>query len=438
MSKFSELITVVAILVLTVTHASLLRAQTQGTTPTKFIVLLPERFTGWGCVDFGVASAPPLVREGDTLVVRPRPGQVVQTSDKPTILFFHVQAWVEAGGTRQALPYDLVHREVFGGNSGSSVERYCAFYGTVDEAELAGDPPGFPNPPRENAGVSDQERQALIALYKATDGDHWTHRMGWLGPPGTECKWHGVECWSETHNKPQQVMGLDLAQNNLVGTLPEVIGQLTHFTELNLMENTLEGQVPQSAGKLTHLADLNLLGNHLSGMLSQSLIQQWLAGTLRVVGDASLLTDIAEIEYEVDPSALLCGFHRIQINADGHAVRYETRCRNATPDDRTTYCEVKEGKSWGNEFATLAWVLEKNGFFHLNPEYSGNITDAAFVTTRATTNGKLYSVEEYAFGAPFELSVIQLAVEGFASSAVEWEKTTEQPRCPGAWSMQKD
>jgi hypothetical protein len=38
-------------------------------------------------------------------------------------------------------------------------------------------------------------------------------------------------------------------------------------------------------------------------------------------------------------------------------------------------------------------------------------------------------VENYAGGGPFELWVIQTAIEGVASS-IEWEKTTTQPGCP--------
>ena len=139
----------------------------------------------------------------------------------------------------------------------------------------------------------------------------------------------------------------------------------------------------------------------------------------------------------MDATALLCGFHRVELDADGPAIRFETRCRNSTPDDRATYCEVKEGKSSGSGFATLAWVLEKNGFFHLNAEYSATWTDAAFATTRATRNGKQYSVQEYAFGAPFEFSVIRLAIEGFASSIVRWEKTSTRPECPASIVEQK-
>jgi Leucine Rich Repeat (LRR) protein len=42
--------------------------------------------------------------------------------------------------------------------------------------------------------VSPQERQALLALYEATDGNHWKDHTGWLGPAGTECVWYGVSC----------------------------------------------------------------------------------------------------------------------------------------------------------------------------------------------------------------------------------------------------
>jgi hypothetical protein len=40
-------------------------------------------------------------------------------------------------------------------------------------------------------------------------------------------------------------------------------------------------------------------------------------------------------------------------------------------------------------------------------------------------------------GAPFELDVIHLAIEGFASSLVEWDKTSTRPECPTSMAQQK-
>ncbi len=339
MSRVSAVFAALISVLVSLTMMRTLHAQETSTQPPKLIFLLPEHFKGWTCVDFGVTGAPPLPREASSLVVKARAGDVVKTSDKLVGYFIYSEGWVEINGKRRSLPEDVfARRQTPTGDSGETVQRYCVFFGTEDESDAAGSPPGVK--PEPMSGVSTQEREALISLYTATHGDHWIHRVGWLGPPGTECGWHGVECWSHLNTKPQQVTGLDLTENNLVGSVPE------------------------SLGLLTHLEDLTLVGNHLAGQLPTPLIQQWLAGTLRVVGEAGLLTDISKIEYEMEPSALLCGFRRIELDAEGRATRYETRCRNATPDDRTTYCEVKEGKSWGAGFATLAWVLKKNGFFH--------------------------------------------------------------------------
>jgi len=69
-------------------------------------------------------------------------------------------------------------------------------------------------------------------------------------------------------------------------------------------------------------------------------------------------------------------------------MRFTERCRKASPKDRRTFCEVEKGGIWGEEFAMLAWALEKNGYFTLQANYQRNISDSAFVSTRVTRNGK--------------------------------------------------
>jgi hypothetical protein len=315
------------------------------------------------------------------------------------------EAWFEINGQRRPLPDDFYgQREVRFDDSKQPVQRYCAFYGTEDEADEAAEPPGFEPSPHESHSVSMEERQVLVALYKATDGDHWNHHVGWLGPPRTECKWDGVRCGSES-GEPTFVTGLVLYQNNLVGS------------------------IPRGLGLLSHLDELMIFGNHLSGMLPQVLIQRWLAGALEISAEAPLLTDVSKIEFESDPSALLCGLRRISLGSDGRAVVFARRCRNATPGDRTTICEVKEGQVSSRQFAPLAWLLERNGFYDLRANYSRNVTDSTFERTRVTRGAKRYEVENYADAGPFELWIIQSAIEGVASS-IEWEKTTTQPECP--------
>lgn len=60
-------------------------------------------------------------------------------------------------------------------------------------AECSGQSTSSETPPL-GKGISAQERQALAALHEATDGSHWKNHEGWLGPVGSECTWHGVQC----------------------------------------------------------------------------------------------------------------------------------------------------------------------------------------------------------------------------------------------------
>jgi hypothetical protein len=255
-----------------------------------------------------------------------------------------------------------------------------------------------------NEGVSPRERQVLLDLYKAADGGHWKNHDGWMGPAGTECTWYGVTCESPAQG-------------------PNVVDAL------NLAENGLQGNITATLDQLNHLEWLYLFGNRLSGMLPLPLIQRWLSGSLQIAAEASLLTEVSEIDYEYHASALLCARRRIVFRADSRAEIFDERCRKSTPEDRTTFCEAKEGRILGPEFARLAWLLEERGFFSLHANYEINITDSVFVSTRVTRAGKTYEVVEYAGGGPFELWEIHHTIEGVAT-LIEWEKTKKLSKCP--------
>jgi hypothetical protein len=251
------------------------------------------------------------------------------------------------------------------------------------------------------------EREALVALYNTTGGAQWRNHSGWLGASGTECEWYGVTCDYPAHIQKSIpfVASLDLSNNNLVGAIPPELG------------------------RLKSLEWLSLFGNRLTGTVPESLIQRWLAGPLHIAAEAHLLTALSKIDYESNASSLLCARRRIIITSDNTVTVYTTRCRNAAPDDRTTYCEVKEGQVGWAEFARLASFIEKNGFFTLQPEYSRNITDAGFENTRVIRAGKSVEVSNYADAGPLELWSIQRAIEGVAAD-IEVQKTTQRATCP--------
>ena len=114
--------------------------------------------------------------------------------------------------------------------------------------------------------VSQIEREALLALYFATNGEAWENNSGWKDAAvGTECAWYGVTCSNN------QVSRIQLNKNNLQGTIPAVIGNLERLEMLWLSQNGLTGQIPSQLGSLTLMQDLRLLLNNLSGELPNEL-----------------------------------------------------------------------------------------------------------------------------------------------------------------------
>ena len=119
---------------------------------------------------------------------------------------------------------------------------------------------------RPNVPVFDAEsvspaviREALTALYNATNGPDWKARGGWLGD-GPIDEWHGVI--TDTTNR---FIKLNLAGNGLTGELPAELGDLTPLKELDLSGNQISGTIPAELGNLAFLEELSLAGTQLSG-----------------------------------------------------------------------------------------------------------------------------------------------------------------------------
>ncbi|ETR71715.1 MAG: hypothetical protein OMM_07935, partial [Candidatus Magnetoglobus multicellularis str. Araruama] len=109
--------------------------------------------------------------------------------------------------------------------------------------------------------VTIEERNSLTALYISTNGDNWTDKSNWNGYPDTECTWFGIQCDNN------QIIGINMFDNNLVGTIPSEIYSLTQLQKLNLSENQLTGSISENIANLSQLTELNLSSNELSGEL---------------------------------------------------------------------------------------------------------------------------------------------------------------------------
>ena len=104
---------------------------------------------------------------------------------------------------------------------------------------------------------------ALVDLYNSTNGSNWYRQNNWLTGP--------VSTWYNVTVRNGRVTSLIGAGNNLVGTIPASIGNLTRLSYLDLRWDSLSGSIPASIGRLVNLTHLDFSQDQLSGPLPDSI-----------------------------------------------------------------------------------------------------------------------------------------------------------------------
>ncbi len=122
--------------------------------------------------------------------------------------------------------------------------------------------------------LNSSDYTALKALYQSTNGAKWKSNTGWktwdfssVTPPDVDV----VKGWFGVTLTGDRVTSIKLPENQLKGTLPTELGNLTGLTTLNLNKNQLSGSIPPQLGSLTSLTTLNLHENQLSGTIPKEL-----------------------------------------------------------------------------------------------------------------------------------------------------------------------
>ena len=110
------------------------------------------------------------------------------------------------------------------------------------------------------------EREALIAIYNALDGDHWNNNENWCSDKPVS-EWYGV-----TTDDKGFVYQLHFVSNNLSGAIPNDIGNLSKVNEIELSnEPNLSGPIPNSIGNLVQLSIFHVLNTGIEGSIPSSI-----------------------------------------------------------------------------------------------------------------------------------------------------------------------
>lgn len=130
------------------------------------------------------------------------------------------------------------------------------------------------------------QREALVALYRATNGDNWNNNENWLSDKPLS-EWYGVE--GSSYN----VIQLNLYNNNLVGVLPEEFVRIFDCAmEIDLSDNHLYGTIPE---KLRKHSRWDVFGFNI---IKQSPWLEYHDGGKRLdMSNINLRLNDAEIEY---------------------------------------------------------------------------------------------------------------------------------------------
>jgi hypothetical protein len=151
-----------------------------------------------------------------------------------------------------------------------------------------------------NAVIPPSERAVLLALYASTNGASWSNNGNWGGAAGTECSWYGITCSAGDANVTEIRLGEVFSGNNLTGTLPATLNQLTQLRRAQFDDNEITGSVPSLSG-LASLEYFSIASNALDGTIPPlaglTALQYFDVSGNNLGGELPSLTGLASLEF---------------------------------------------------------------------------------------------------------------------------------------------
>lgn len=113
-------------------------------------------------------------------------------------------------------------------------------------------------------------RETLMDLYNSTNGNNWKNNTNW-GSDKPLNEWYGLEFTYDG-----RFWGINLYDNNLTGTLPKSLKNLTSIYNLYLNDNNLTGTIPEELTEMPNLHVVNIVRNHFSGEFPEKPFSEWM------------------------------------------------------------------------------------------------------------------------------------------------------------------
>ncbi len=222
-----------------------------------------------------------------------------------------------------------------------------------------------------HAQIAVQDSLALVDLYNSTNGPGWLHNDNWLTGP--------VESWYGIFTGGERITAIVLNNNNLNGSIPPSLGDLTEIGSLYLEDNYLTDTIPASLGNLSLVSYFYLFNNQLSGKIPPSF------GNLTLVGGLRL--DNNQLSGHI-PASLGNLSHLFDFSLAGNKLT------GSIPS------------SFGNLSNLLDLFLDYNQLSGNIPSSLGNLS---FLSELSLSNNKLSGNIPSSLGDIFNLSILDLS-----------------------------
>lgn len=118
------------------------------------------------------------------------------------------------------------------------------------------------------------QRYIVVLFYYSLDGPGWDNQVRALSPDLDECEWNMFLSEGESLgflcNDNGQVNHISLWWNNLAGSLPNEVGNLTMLSSFNIIGGSISGTIPASLSQCKDMRALGLGHHQLEGEIPDS------------------------------------------------------------------------------------------------------------------------------------------------------------------------